>query len=323
MTLPTRQLGALEVSALGLGCMQMTGGYGEVDPAEAAEALHRAIDLGCTFLDTAEVYGPHLNEEFLGRVLDGRRDEVVLATKFGFREGDPMAMDSSPANIRRAVDGSLRRLRTDRIDLYYQHRVDPRVPIEDVVGVMADLVAEGKVAHLGLSEASAETLRRAHGVHPIAAVQSEWSLWSRDIEPDVVPTCRELGIGIVPYAPLGRGFLTGRFRSSADFGPSDYRPYEPRFTEENLLRNQRLVAILVQLAMEKGCTPGQLALAWVLAQGEDVVPIPGTKRVAYLEENLAAISIELSTDEAAWIAAAIPEPAGERYGEASMATVDR
>ncbi|MFB9904688.1 aldo/keto reductase [Allokutzneria oryzae] len=322
--LPTRRLGALEVSAQGLGCMGMSEFYGETDEKESIATIHRAIDLGVRFLDTADMYGPYLNEELVGRAIADRRDQVVLATKFGIvRTDDPhvRGVRGDAAYVRQSVEGSLKRLGVDHIDLYYQHRIDPNVPTEETVGAMAELVAEGKVRYLGLSEAGADTIRRAHAVHPIAALQSEWSLWSRDIEDEVIPTCRELGIGIVPYSPLGRGFLTGRFTKAADFGSKDFRVVgQPRFSEENLAKNLAIVETLRELAAARGVTAGQLALAWVQNQGEDVVPIPGTKRRKYLEENVASVAIELSAEELDRIAAAVPldQVAGNRYPEQMM-----
>jgi len=315
-----------EVSAIGLGCMGMSAFYGRADEDEALRTIHRALDLGCNFLDTSDMYGPHTNEELVGRAIAGRREQVFLATKFGIKlePGDPprRSIDGSPAYVREACEGSLRRLGVERIDLYYQHRVDPGTPIEETVGAMAELVAEGKVAHLGLSEASAQTIRRAHAVHPITAVQSEYSLWTRDVEDEVMPTLRELGIALVSYSPLGRGFLSGRFTSPEELDEGDFRRYGPRFTGENLKQNLRLAERVKELAQEKGITPGQLALAWVLHRGEHVVPIPGTKRVSYLEENLAAADIELSEAEVERIAQAVPAPAGDRYDEMGMRTVN-
>jgi aryl-alcohol dehydrogenase-like predicted oxidoreductase len=319
-----RHLGPLEVSAQGLGCMGMSEFYGGTDDTESIATIHRALELGVAFLDTADMYGRGANERLVGRALAGRRDEVVLATKFGIvRADDPRSrgVDGRPEYVRAACDASLGRLGVDHIDLYYQHRVDPNTPIEDTVGAMAELVAAGKVRHLGLSEAGAETIRRAHAVHPIAALQSEWSLWSRDLEAGIVPTCRELGIGIVPYSPLGRGLLTGRFRSADAFGEGDFRAAgQPRFADGNLQRNLATVEALERLAAERDVTAGQLALAWVQARGADVVPIPGTKRVAYLEQNVAAARLELSADDLAAIEAAVPADAvaGERYLEAAM-----
>jgi aryl-alcohol dehydrogenase-like predicted oxidoreductase len=320
----TRHIGPLTTPLVGLGCMGMSAYYGSADEREAIATIHRALELGCTFLDTAESYGPHTNERLVGKAIAGQRDEVVLATKFGIRAvGEERIRDGSPENVRRSIGGSLQRLGTDVVDLYYLHRVDPNIPIEETVGAMAELVQEGKVRHLGLSEASAATIRRAHAVHPIAALQTEWSLFTREIEPEILPTCRELGIGIVPYAPLGRGFLSGRFTSPEELDPDDFRRTAPRFTGSNLERNLQLVAKVRQLAEDKGCTPGQLALAWVLAQGQDVVPIPGTRRRTYLEENWAAREVELTAEDLATIEAEIPEAAGDRYAPAQMVTLDR
>ena len=325
----TRKLRDLEVSALGLGCMGMSAFYGAADEDEAVATIQRALELGCTFFDTAEMYGPFTNEELLGRALAGRRDEVVIASKFGIRfapTADNPAnrvLDGSPANVRRSIEGTLQRLGTDHVDLYYLHRVDAATPIEDTVGAMATLVEEGKVRHLGLSEASAETVRRAAAVHPITALQTEWSLWTRDIEEHILPAARELGIGVVPYSPLGRGFLSGRFTSPDELDENDFRRHGPRFTGENLERNLALVEKVREIAAEKGCTPGQLALAWVLAQGDDVVPIPGTKRRTYLEENLAAVDVQLTAEDLARIDAEVPAAAGDRYDRTGMTTVNR
>jgi aryl-alcohol dehydrogenase-like predicted oxidoreductase len=321
----TRRLGTqgLEVAEQGLGCMGMSEFYGTADERQATATIHRALELGITFLDTADVYGPHTNETLVGRAIRGRRDEVVLATKFGIvRSDDPTyrAFDGRPEYVRGACEGSLERLGVDTIDLYYQHRVDPEVPIEETVGAMAELVREGKVRYLGLSEAAAETIRRAHAVHPISALQSEYSLWSRDPEDEVLPTVRELGIGFVAYSPLGRGFLTGRIHSLDDLEEDDYRRMSPRFRGDNFARNLTLVERVRELAEAKGVTASQLALAWVSAQGEDIVPIPGTKHVSYLEENAAASGIELSQDELARIDEAAPQgiAAGERYADMSF-----
>ena len=319
------QLGELTVSRIGLGCMGMSGAYSghSLDEAESIRTIHRALDLGVTLLDTAEVYGPYTNEELVGRALRGRRDEVVLATKFGFlsptREQGP---DSSPANIRIAVEGSLRRLGTDRIDLYYQHRVDPQVPIEDTIGVLAELVAEGKVRHLGLSEAWVGTIRRAHAVHPITALQSEYSLWTRDPEDDVLPVLRELGIGFVPYSPLGHGFLTGAIRSTDDLAADDWRRTNPRFTGVNFRRNLAIADEVAAVATEAGATPAQVALAWLLSKGEHIAPIPGTKRVSRLEENVAADQVVLTPAQIARLDQLTP-PAGDHHNEAQMRLLER
>ncbi|MFI6978684.1 aldo/keto reductase [Embleya sp. NPDC050154] len=323
---PTRYLGELAVSAQGLGCMGMSHAYGASDDEQSIATLHHALDLGVTLLDTSDFYGAGHNEELIGRAIAGRRDEVVVATKFGFanRLGEPTRVRGDAAYVRQACDASLRRLGVDHIDLYYQHRVDPRVPIEETVGAMADLVRAGKVRHLGLSEAGANTIRRAHAVHPITALQSEWSVWTRDLEPEIAPVCRELGIGLVPFSPLGRGFLTGRYNSVAELAETDVRRSQPRFADGNLERNLAIVAKLNELAAAKGVTAGQLALAWVQHRGDDVVPIPGTRRRRYLEENLASLTIALSADDLAAIEAAAPpeQIAGTRYDATSLTFVD-
>ncbi|MEW1656842.1 aldo/keto reductase [Streptomyces sp. NPDC093707] len=325
--IPTRRLGDLVVSAQGLGCMGMSHGYGASDDDQSVATIHHALDLGVTLLDTSDFYGAGHNEELIGRAIAGRRDEVVLATKFGFanRLGEPTEIRGDAAYVRQACDASLRRLGVDHIDLYYQHRVDPDVPIEETVGAMAELVAAGKVRHLGLSEAGAETVRRAHAVHPIAALQSEWSLWTRDLEPEIAPLCRELGIGLVPFSPLGRGFLTGRYTTLDGLPESDLRRTQPRFADGNLEQNLAIVAKLDELAAEKGVSAGQLALAWVQHRGDDVVPIPGTRRQEYLEENVAALEVALSTEELAAIDAAAPvgQVAGTRYDAASLTFVNK
>ncbi|MGW4326558.1 aldo/keto reductase [Nocardia sp. NPDC004573] len=324
--IPTRQLGELAVSAQGLGCMGMSHGYGAADDEQSIATLHHALDLGVTLLDTADFYGAGHNEELIGRAIAGRRDDVVLATKFGFanRLGEPTRIRGDAAYVREACEASLRRLGVDHIDLYYLHRVDPQVPIEETVGAMAELVRAGKVRHLGLSEASADTIRRAHAVHPIAALQSEWSLWTRDLETEILPVCRALGIGVVPFSPLGRGFLTGKYSSVEGLADNDVRRSQPRFADGNLERNLAIVAKLNELAAVKGVTAGQLALAWVQHRGDDVVPIPGTRRQRYLEENLAALTIELSADELAAIEAAAPpdQVAGTRYDATNLTFVN-
>jgi aryl-alcohol dehydrogenase-like predicted oxidoreductase len=312
-----------EVSEIGLGCMGMSAFYGSADEGEARATIMRALDLGCNFLDTSDMYGPYTNERLVGSAIADRRDEVFLATKFGIkllRENDLLtrAIDGRPEYVREAAEASLERLGVDHIDLYYQHRVDPKTPIEDTVGAMAELVEAGKVRYIGLSEAGAQTIRRAHAVHPIRAVQTEYSLWTRDVESEILPTLAELRIALVAYAPLGRGFLCGRFTSTEQLEEGDYRRYGPRFTGENLQQNLLLAERVRELAAEKGITPGQLALAWVLNRGEHIVPIPGTKRVAYLEENLAAAAVSLSEDEVEHIAEAVPSAAGDRYDPAGM-----
>ena len=326
--LATRTLGAtspLTVSAMGLGCMGMSEFYGTADEAEAATTIHRALDLGVTFLDTADMYGPFTNEQLVGKAIAGRRDEVQLATKFGNErrpDGTRVGVNGRPEYVHKACDASLQRLGVDHIDLYYQHRVDKTVPIEETVGAMAELVQAGKVHHLGLSEASATTIRRAHAVHPITALQTEYSLFTRHVEDEILPTLRELGIGLVPYSPLGRGILTGAITSTDELAPDDFRRYNPRYQGGALENNLALVAKVREIAAEKGVTPGQLALAWVLAQGEDVVPIPGTKRVKYLEENVGAAGVRLDADDLDRLEAAVPRDAvvGERYPD--MSTID-
>ena len=320
-------LGQLDVSRIGLGAMAMSGYY--LDPrssdAESIRTIHRALDLGVTHIDTAEIYGPFANEKLVGRALNGRRDDVVVATKFGLVShsgGGPGVIDSSPGNIRTAVEGSLQRLGTDHIDLYYQHRVDPNTPIEDTVGALAELVTEGKIRHIGLSEAGPAKVRRAHAVHPVAALQTEYSLWTRDVEAELLPLLRELGIGFVPYSPLGHGFLTGQIRSTDQLADDDWRKTNPRFTGENLQRNLRIVDEVKAVAAEAGATPAQIALAWLLAQGDHIAPIPGTKRVSRVEENTAADGIELSAEQIERLDNLTPA-AGERHEESTMATIDR
>jgi aryl-alcohol dehydrogenase-like predicted oxidoreductase len=321
------KLRELDVSRIGLGAMGMSAAYTGAgsDDAESIRTIHRALELGVTLLDTAEIYGPFTNEELLGRAIKGRRDQVVVATKFGMIShagGGPGVLDSSPANIRTAVEGSLRRLGTDHIDLYYQHRVDPNTPIEDTVGALAELVAEGKVGHIGLSEAGVATIRRGHAVHPITALQSEYSLWTRDPEPEILPLLRELGIGFVAYSPLGHGFLTGKIRSTEELADDDWRKTNPRFTGENFQRNLRIADQVQAIATEVGATPAQVALAWLLAKGDDIAPIPGTKRVARVEENIAADGIQLTAEQIDKLNNLTPAT-GDHHNEEQMRMIDR
>ncbi|MGI4788300.1 MAG: aldo/keto reductase [Janthinobacterium lividum] len=320
--------GGPSVSEIGLGCMSMSGVYGDAgerDETESIAVIHRALDLGVTFLDTAEAYGPYWNEELLGKALKGRRQGVVIATKFGFKfeNGQIAGVDGSPENVRRACDASLQRLGIETIDLFYQHRRDRTIPIEDTIGAMAELVHAGKVKYLGLSEVGSETLRRAGAVHPIAALQSEYSLWERGLEAEVIPTLRDLGIGLVPFSPLGRGFLTGEITSPDAFAADDYRRNDPRFQGENFTKNLELVAAVKQIAAAKGAAPGQIALAWLLAQGSDIVPIPGTKRVKYLEENVGSADITLTSSDLSKLAEVADQTSGPRYNERGMSMVER
>jgi aryl-alcohol dehydrogenase-like predicted oxidoreductase len=325
-----RKLGDLEVSEIGLGCMGMSAFYGETDTDESEATIKRALELGIDFMDTAQIYGPLTNEELVGRAIKGKRDQYVIASKFQRNlnnavPGDMSTLgdiDGSPENVRKTIDGTLQRLGIDQVDLYYQHRVDPNVEIEETVGAMAELVEAGKVKYLGLSEAAPETIRRAHAVHPITALQTEYSVFARDPEVEILPTCRELGIGFVAYSPLGRGFLSGRFTNPEELAENDFRRTQPRFQGKNLEANARIVAKLREIAEEKDVTPAQLALAWVLAQGDDIVPIPGTKRRTYLEENAAAADIDLTDEDLSRIDDELPEVAGERYEETGMAAVN-
>jgi aryl-alcohol dehydrogenase-like predicted oxidoreductase len=325
-----RKLGTLEVSALGLGCMGMSAFYGSTDEEESTATIQRAREIGVTFLDTAQLYGPATNEMLVGRAVAGHRDEYEIATKFARRLDDASPgdmstlgpLDGSPDHVFKSIEGSLQRLGTDHIELFYQHRVDPNVPIEETVGALGELVQQGKIGHIGLSEAAPDTIRRAHAVHPITAVQTEYSLWTRHVEEEVLPTCRELGIGFVAYSPLGRGFLSGRFTNpESDLDENDFRRSGPRFTGDNLEANRALAQKVAEIAKDKGITPAQLAIAWVLHQGDDIVPIPGTKRRKYLEENAAAVDVELTAEDLKRIEAEVPQPAGDRYDEAGMAAV--
>jgi aryl-alcohol dehydrogenase-like predicted oxidoreductase len=329
MALATRKLGSqgLEVSAIGLGCMGMSQSYGPADEAESIATLHRAIELGCTFLDTAEVYGPYKNEELLGRALGAKRNQVTIATKFGFRieDGKMTGTNSHPDQIRKAVEGSLQRLKTDHIDLLYQHRVDRDVPIEDVAGTVSGLIKAGKLRYFGMSEAGVDNIRRAHAVQPVSALQSEYSLWERNLEPDIIPVLRELGIGLVPFSPLGRGFLAGGVKRAEDYPADDFRRNDPRYQGENYDANVAAAQTVRDIALSKDAKPGQIALAWLLHKGPDVVPIPGTKRRQYLEENVAAAAITLTEAEMQALddALAPDKISGPRYPKALMSTIDR
>lgn len=325
----THKLGdGLTVSELGLGCMSMSGMYGtagERNETESIAVIHRALELGMTFLDTAEVYGPYSNEELVGKALKGRREQAVVATKFGFKieDGKMAGVDGSPENVRRACEASLKRLGIEAIDLFYQHRPDRDVPIEDTIGAMAELVKEGKVKHLGLSEVGPERLRRANAVHQIAALQSEYSLWERGLESEILPALRELGIGLVPFSPLGRGFLTGEIKSYEDIPEGDYRRNDPRYMGDNFAKNMDLVGVVKEIATAKNAAPGQIALAWLLAQGKDIAPIPGTKRLKYLEENAAAANLSLTTEDLARLDTLATQTSGPRYGEQGMKMIER